>query len=450
MEDLFTCPQCKSAFADPRLLPCHHTLCLACVEQIHNSRQPKDRVCPVDNLTLPFNLSPEDLPQNLSITTLATLFSKTTPSATGSALCPNCKERVVSHWCKDCSVLYEDLCEACMKKIHSNTVLKHHSIITLQEKKRTSIIPKCMAHESKATDLYCPECKKLVCSFCDKASHSTHKCIPFLEASKRLKDTLKSNLTLFLKRKETLQKAIVKKREEVKTSEAKKSELLSVIEKIEKEIIRKNKEIHRDIQQFNQTETIYSTLIREIDSQNNIEILDQRVFQETASRFGSLYKAVFPDAAFVATFNLESKSPKLEVNSNCNIISASGAFSWGSITGSVTSAQSFVWKFRVNQITKCYIGLVSPVSLAQIKTKGYPQNDGFIGLYQGCIEVSNNNRTHLNCPGWKVNDVFGLELDFGTLRFYHNDVVVKEMEFTQLDYVPVVALHNSNLTLITE
>ena len=34
LEDLVKCPICLDSFSDPRSLPCHHTLCLGCLEGV--------------------------------------------------------------------------------------------------------------------------------------------------------------------------------------------------------------------------------------------------------------------------------------------------------------------------------------------------------------------------------------------------------------------------------
>lgn len=294
-EELFNCPQCKSTYNDPRLLPCEHTLCLACVEQVQNSKELKDRVCPVDKTPLPVNLKPQDLPQNHLCAALTTLLTKTTSPTSQHANCTNCDEEktVASLWCESCG----DLCETCSKTLHSMKSLKNHSVITLQEKNQdaAAIVPKCSTHDENKIDLYCPQCKVLACYICVANSHSTHGCILVPEAAKSFKEALKSNLITFLKKKTMLQRLIADKREEIKANEVRKTQLLAEVTNIDKRKEVLSKEIESSIQQFNQSETIYNTLFKVINDKSDVDILNRRVFEETKFLVGSVYKAVYQE-----------------------------------------------------------------------------------------------------------------------------------------------------------
>ena len=46
MADITECPVCFEEFEDPKLLPCNHTLCLECLE---NVRKEKSLTCPMCN-----------------------------------------------------------------------------------------------------------------------------------------------------------------------------------------------------------------------------------------------------------------------------------------------------------------------------------------------------------------------------------------------------------------
>lgn len=450
MEELLTCPRCKSAYIDPRLLPCEHTLCFTCAKQIQSSKQAKDRTCPIcpaDKGAFPVNLKAVDLPQNLLCTALITLLPKPISNSSGPTICINCDDKTpASNWCEVCG----DLCDACSKFLHSSKALKNHPVITLQEKRHATIIPKCSAHDKKETDLYCPQCKVLLCHFCEKESHSSHQCASVFNAAKGSKDTLKASLVAYTSKKENLQNTLVKKRENIKANEQRKRELLAEIARIDQVVENENKEIVIATQQFNQSENIYNNLVKIIDDKNNIDILNQKVFDETKSLVKSLYKAVYKEEAKVfAALNLDSKSFYLQCSNNNNIFEQSGH--WASICGSVTSAQPFVWKFKINKSSgNCFIGLVSPNYVPSVKNGTYINESGNVGFYPNCCEFSTGQSLHSSCPGWNINDIVGLELDSGTLRFYHNDVVVKEMDFTKLDFVPAISILQSNVTLITE
>lgn len=107
-------------------------------------------------------------------------------------------------------------------------------------------------------------------------------------------------LSHFSRKKNTLQKLIGEKRAEIKTNEAKKTQILAEIEKLKKEIKnidklveKKNQEIETTIQQFNQSDTILRTLMKMIDDKSNFDILDQKVFNKTKSLVMSIYKAIY-------------------------------------------------------------------------------------------------------------------------------------------------------------
>uniref|UniRef100_A0A6B2LT56 RING-type domain-containing protein n=1 Tax=Arcella intermedia TaxID=1963864 RepID=A0A6B2LT56_9EUKA len=107
------CGVCFDQLEDPRVLPCGHTFCLKCLQQLRNQTRPKCRC------TLP---PVHQLPKNFLIAELLQT-SQQTPKV--KYPCGECEEPTKGEfWCPHEGFL----CETHCREIHSRRTTKAHQV----------------------------------------------------------------------------------------------------------------------------------------------------------------------------------------------------------------------------------------------------------------------------------------------------------------------------------
>ena len=166
--DLFECSVCLNDMLErsPRILPCLHSFCTECLQQIINNNKVNCPTCrevtelktnDVKELKVNFNLhqmkeqmeGQKEKEQKKSASGTKTKF-----------LCQICHQTEALFKCKDCPDL---LCEPCKKKHGDVEDFKSHSMFDL-----------CQVHDEGITHL-CKECIKPLCKRCMLLDHTEHK-----------------------------------------------------------------------------------------------------------------------------------------------------------------------------------------------------------------------------------------------------------------------------------
>ncbi|XP_076315464.1 transcription intermediary factor 1-alpha-like isoform X2 [Tachypleus tridentatus] len=178
------CVFCKQELKEnnePRLLPCLHGACKACIsaESVpspasfsnYSSPATKPVTCPVCK---------EEINPDVSIEHLFILENLAHESEDRKGpCCTNCEESALaSGFCTDCQ---EWLCEVCVQAHQRVRVTKDHSIRPRNEmegEKTTGLGQKyhfCPLHSKEPLKLYCESCDKLTCRDCQLLEHKDHK-----------------------------------------------------------------------------------------------------------------------------------------------------------------------------------------------------------------------------------------------------------------------------------
>ncbi|XP_067652133.1 E3 ubiquitin-protein ligase Midline-1-like [Haliotis asinina] len=227
MEDELTCPVCLELFADPLMLPCSHSICKKCLQDILDNRLKlgkEDVECPscrkstaVANeklMSLPKNLALENIVfrfqeiQSSNLTKsksldLGTNFQLNTSSDDcdvpvfpeymnkDCGLCDSKSPAKATWFCQQCSVLY---CQKCLQTYHPKRgPLSHHRV---RKPSKVEVEEKpvfCCDHHSETTSIFCDTCKVLVCHLCvceGVGKHSGHKILALDAAWKQLRESV--------------------------------------------------------------------------------------------------------------------------------------------------------------------------------------------------------------------------------------------------------------------
>ena len=138
--DVTECPICTETMVDPRLLPCIHTFCFICLDQLWERKQP--------GVTVP---------------------------------CPVCRTEVV--------IPVEGV-----SSLPKNFFVE--KLIGAQElsKSENSTESICDLHEGKRLEIYCLECEVAVCTICFITEHTRHECSDMQSVAGDLMKRMKSNI----------------------------------------------------------------------------------------------------------------------------------------------------------------------------------------------------------------------------------------------------------------
>src|SRR6218665_1508319 len=194
LTEMTECCICLKTFTDPRMLPCIHTFCFHCLNEMvdKSDKQPGDEIqCPMcrKEFTLP-NDGVQAIRKNFFMAGLIevrnALNQTKTTGRTGilcdvykanTSVCQS-KTSKATLRCLDCQ---ENLCEDCYMMHKAFKMSRNHKVLEIdgdvgEEAVKTLNAMNCDIYRGKILDYYCTECKKVVCVSCFVESHRTHDC----------------------------------------------------------------------------------------------------------------------------------------------------------------------------------------------------------------------------------------------------------------------------------
>ena len=188
-----TCAACSKRYSDPRLLPCLHSFCLACVKEkllLEGGEGAERKVCCLTcKHTSPLpEKGAEGLPQNVHLSYEAKIGEYV--SKIHSEECLNCDEcdrsepQPITSFCCTCRGF---LCTDCDHQHTISRRLKTHKIFSLEEAREMKDIAKelkqfvspppvtCPQHSDMEIKIFCTTCSMLVCMQCTVVTHRGHE-----------------------------------------------------------------------------------------------------------------------------------------------------------------------------------------------------------------------------------------------------------------------------------
>ena len=200
LHEELSCSVCMCKYTDPKQLPCLHSFCLHCLNEIQRTSGRRDKIaCPEcrQEFNVPDNGNLNALPTNFRINSLLNVLAIKECSTTG-VKCGNCDERTKqSHYCFQC---YAFWCEECIGLHNRIKAYKDHYALALEQfreqdfeniLKRPSFcgIP---GHEKKEMEFFCKICEVAICNACALLDHEGHAKMLLEMAANERKLRLKS------------------------------------------------------------------------------------------------------------------------------------------------------------------------------------------------------------------------------------------------------------------
>ena len=187
------CPVCYNRFTNPKQLPCLHSFCLHCLQNIQSTSGIRDTIlCPEcrRSFTIPGNGDLDTLPTNFRLNSLLDALPVTECKRSG-VKCGNCeKTRQESAYCFTCCSFW---CDDCLPLHNRIRAYKEHHALALKDFRDEdfeSILKQptfCAKHEKKELELFCQACKITICNSCALIDHEGHAKIALEDVAKEQK-----------------------------------------------------------------------------------------------------------------------------------------------------------------------------------------------------------------------------------------------------------------------
>ena len=197
-----SCSVCMSTFTDPKILPCFHTFCLHCLNELQRTSGKHGEItCPEcrRKFQVPGSGYPKDLPANFRMNSLLDVMAIQKCNVAG-VKCGNCeKTSAQSFYCFKCCAFWCDDCIAAHNIIRAN---KDHKVLAIKDfqdqdienvLRRPAFCPK-EHHENKKLKFFCKDCEVAICNTCVVTLHEGHVKVPLQDAANERKLRLESML----------------------------------------------------------------------------------------------------------------------------------------------------------------------------------------------------------------------------------------------------------------
>ena len=178
------CPLCLETVKNPKTLPCLHSFCLDCLDELASfaRRQLQTSIkCPVCQASFPIPDTDTfaNLPSSFHLNRLVDVLALH-HSTVQVQKCNSCDENnpATSY----CFVCQRFMCESCFQshqrlkatRDHRNVLIDKLQAQDVQELIERPVICSQQYHEDQALDFYCEDCKVLICLKCSIVSHNRH------------------------------------------------------------------------------------------------------------------------------------------------------------------------------------------------------------------------------------------------------------------------------------
>ena len=202
LDDITECPICTEVYTDPRVLPCVHTYCLKCIREWSKDKHPGDELaCPLcrKEFSLPSN-GVEGLPKNFFVNNfleMKELMSSVESKKSGCEVCSGggggsdgaTETKMAAVYCVECK---QKLCHDCEDYHKKLSTTRQHNMVELGGEALSLKLPfsTCEKHVDKYLEIYCFDCKLVICMMCYVNTHSKHICSDVNEIAGELREQM--------------------------------------------------------------------------------------------------------------------------------------------------------------------------------------------------------------------------------------------------------------------
>ena len=179
LEEQLTCAICYQLYTNPKILPCFHSFCQQCLEDLPRDPQGDNCIsCPTCHhcTQLPQPTGAADFPAAFQINNLKEVYNLMTKvSGHQQVICDNCTTTNATGYCKECAKF---LCQECIDVHKKFTAIADHNVRSLDEvvTSASQLLPimKCSSH-NETLEIFCETCEELICHHCTIRIHKEHE-----------------------------------------------------------------------------------------------------------------------------------------------------------------------------------------------------------------------------------------------------------------------------------
>ena len=195
-----SCSVCMSPFTNPKILPCFHTFCLHCLNELQRTSGKHGEItCPEcrKKFQVPGSGYPKDLPANFRMNSLLDVMAIQKCNIAG-VKCGNCeKTSAQSFYCFKCCAFWCDDCITAHNIIRAN---KDHRVLAIKDFQdqdiedvlKRPVFCQKKHHENEELKFFCKDCEFAICSTCAITLHEGHGKVPLQDAAYERKLLLES------------------------------------------------------------------------------------------------------------------------------------------------------------------------------------------------------------------------------------------------------------------
>ena len=216
LHDEVSCSVCMCTFTDPKQLPCFHSYCLQCLNDIQRSSCVQGKItCPEcrRQFQIPGSGNPSELPTNFRINSLLDVLT-IKECTTSNVKCGNCDKRSAqtlycfqccSFWCEEC-ILGHNIIRT--NKEHKTLALKDFQEQDIEAVLQRPAFSQKKHHEREELKIFCKNCQVAICNTCAVTLHERHSKMLLQEAT----DAHKSHINSLI---ESLKEKAQQKRKDI-------------------------------------------------------------------------------------------------------------------------------------------------------------------------------------------------------------------------------------------
>ena len=208
IQNLLVCDACNKTIKEPKILPCSHSFCKACLKKLSTQEnchgEGKTFACPtcMSSVTLKANENVAGLPDNEFIVKLLTAVGPDRKQEAAACSHPRCKKKPCITICMECEMLF---CHECYTSHEGFTPMQNHTILSISEiinrdeqQEIGAETLSCTQHKDATSKFYCETCKQLICMKCVASVHTKpgHTCVAIQEIFRKQQEAVKSKYAI--------------------------------------------------------------------------------------------------------------------------------------------------------------------------------------------------------------------------------------------------------------
>ena len=259
LSDQLSCSVCLEEYRRPRVLPCLHVFCEACLEKLAVAQGGR-LSAPCPNCRQPAQLPRGGVASLPSAFYIQHLFEVKDALEKvrdpKKAQCDKCGEGEAQGFCRDCG---QFICQLCLDMHRKWRELQSHEISSFNEVQETAskmVTPKkvttlCPKHPTEPIKIYCEKCDELICRDCTVKTHRDHSYDLIPDAFPKHRDTIIASLepvkTLLASVVETIKNLEARSKRVERRGKKTKDKVDAEIERLHTILEARRRELHSEV-----------------------------------------------------------------------------------------------------------------------------------------------------------------------------------------------------------